>query len=312
MSAGPSQGGPLGLSERPDESVRSAPWIGHLVTLGIRTSKYKDEQDGRQLVLAISVPRRDLAAALFSCGWVAACPPPEQVQPSSVLRALRPETPIRVVTQNKVVTGQFSELDETKTPARVKFTSGSGWLVDRLRAVAELSDLEEQRESNRPNPGSFARLTRIDANWDMRLAAPSRDLAIVGTRKWLREDFGVFLGCEGDEIAPDMIANLLLPDTENTAVTCVRVYSTAGFDSFLPISSDIRGVVLDGGAAVKYIGEIESSVVLCILDRSKLDETAAEVVVQLRNSRGRPMSLERDLGWRSPGGIESLAFSVAL
>ncbi len=312
MSAGQSQGAPLGLSERRDESVRSAPWIGHLVTLGIRTSKYTDEQDGRQLVLAISVPRRDLAAALFSCGWVAACPAAEQVEPSNLLQALRPDTPIRVVTQNKVVTGLFSEFDETKTPARLKFTTGSGWLVDRLRAVAELPNLEEQRESDRPNPGSFARLTRIDANWDMRLAAPSRDLAIVGTRKWLKEDFGVFLGCESDEIAPDMIANVLLPDTETSAVTCVRVYPTVGFAECLPLSSDVRGVVLDGNSAIKYVGEIESSVVLCILDRSKLDETAAEVVVQLRNSRGRPISLERDLGWRSPAGVESLAFTVAL
>ena len=99
----------------------------------------------------------------------------------------------------------------------------------------------------------------------------------MGTKKWLREDFGVFLGCEGDEFAPDMIANVLLPDTEESAVTCLRVYPTAGFSDWLPIPSDIRGVVLDGTAAVKYLGAIESSVVLCILDRSKSDETAAEL-----------------------------------
>ena len=42
------------------------------------------------------------------------------------------------------------------------------------------------------------------------------------------------------------------------------------------------------------MAEVEAPVVICILDRSVADETAAEMVVQLRNSRGEPISLDED------------------
>ena len=71
-------------------------------------------------------------------------------------------------------------------------------------------------------------------------------------------------------------------------------------------------MILDGNGAVKYLAEIEAPVVICVLDRSVADETGAEIVTQLRNSRGEPVSLSGDLGWQPPAAVEALAFTVAL
>ena len=42
-----------------------AKWIDHLVSCGLRVAHYASTLDDKQLVLALSVPQRDYAAALI-------------------------------------------------------------------------------------------------------------------------------------------------------------------------------------------------------------------------------------------------------
>lgn len=65
-------------------------------------------------------------------------------------------------------------------------------------------------------------------------------------------------------------------------------------------------------SAITYLYEIESPVVICVLDRSVAEESAAEGVVQLRNTRGEPVSLTDDIRWRPPEGVEAFGFTVPL
>ncbi|KAB7743106.1 hypothetical protein GA707_14860 [Nostocoides sp. F2B08] len=178
-------------------------------------------------------------------------------------------------------------------------------------------------------------MARLSETWEARLAAPQADLAIIGTLKWLFEDLGAYLTREGETVVPDPInaelsklgvdqrarlvaglggslADLLLPANKNCATWYTRLYAAARFADHLPLPSDIRCVILDGSGAIKYVAEVEAPIVICILDRSVADETAAEIAVQLRNSRGEPISLKEDLGWYPPAGIEALAFTVPL
>jgi hypothetical protein len=69
--------------------------------------------------------------------------------------------------------------------------------------------------------------------------------------------------------------------------------------------------VLDGAGAIRYLAGIETQAVICVIDRSVADESAAETVVQLRNTRGSPVPMH-DLGWQPTLGIEALAFTVPL
>ncbi|RYU09778.1 hypothetical protein ETU37_21875 [Nocardioides iriomotensis] len=183
----------------------------------------------------------------------------------------------------------------------------------------------------------MGRLARMTDGWDSCLAAPTTDLAIIGTRIWLHEDLDAFLSREGEaeaekpkELVEDLakakekgkpykvgfghgaLLDVVLPESGKSATSFTKVYSAARLADMLPLPSALSAAILDGSGAIKYVAEIETSVVICILDRSVADETAAEMVVQLRNTRGEPLSLTEDLRWRPPAGVEALAFTVAL
>lgn len=134
----------------------------------------------------------------------------------------------------------------------------------------------------------------------------------MGTRAWLKQDFEALLGRDGDDPDPAPIHDLLLPDIGEPGTWSTRVYPSAHLAEHLPLPEDLRGVILDGSAAIKYIHGIESPAVVCVIDRSVADETGADILVQLRNSRGEPVSPREDLNWPAPSGIEALAFTVPL
>lgn len=319
----------LALSDDPLGQAEPASWIGPLVALGARASRFNSQSHGRQLIVVISVPQRDFAAALIGCGWVMASPEPKRSDPLEVLRGLQPHTPVRVVTGREVIADYFTRLNETTNPPRAHL-GGSQWQVPGIRAVEVLENLPTSARTPRPFPGALGRLARVEESWDSRLASPAADLAIVGTLSWLREELEALVSREDESpipippapgsdakkvgTAPDVgsLGNVLLPHGPKVATWFTRLYASAKFADQFPLPDRIRAVLLDGAGATKYLSQIEVPVVVCILDRSVADETAAELVVQLRNSRGEPISLREELEWTPPAGVEALAFTVAL
>lgn len=320
----------LALSDDPLGQAEPASWIGPLVALGARASRFIGQFEGRQLIVAISVPRRDFAAALIGCGWVMASPHPKRTDPLGVLRGLQPRTPVRVVTAGEVIADYFFRLNEAKDPPQAQ-VGGTEWQVPVIRAVEVLEDLHTPARTIRPAPGALGRLARVEESWDARLASPAADLAIVGTLSWLHEELDALVSLEDEITVPldDMsssgakkdvqatrdvgsLGNVLLPHGPKAATWFTRLYASAKFADQFPLPDGVRAVVLDGAGATKYLSQIEVPVVVCVLDRSVADETAAEIVVQLRNSRGEPVSLRDGLRWAPPAGVEALAFTVAL
>jgi len=263
------------------------------------------------LVITVSVPSRNYAAALIGCGWVLASGAHALRNPLETLRAMEPGQALRAVNGRQVVTGTFSYLDEATSPPEAQF-AGSRWRVDGIRALAPLTDLDTPARETRPEPGSIEHMARLDLTWDAWLALPAADLAIVGTLKWLELDFDAYLAKKGDGLTPSSIRALLKPKTAKAATWYTRVLPSARLADHLPLPTDLKAVILDGNGAIRYLGEIEAPVVICVLDRSVADETAAELVTQLRNTRGEPVSVEDDLGWPLLGGVEALAFTVGL
>lgn len=320
-------------------AAEPAPWIGPMLALGTRASRYAAAHTGRQLIVALSVPRRDFAATLIACGWVMARSAPAPGVPSAVdaIRELEAGALIRVVTAREVILDRFNRLNEAANPPRVHL-SGSQWQINRIRAVAVAADTDRELpvRMNRPHLGAMGRLAHLDDTWDVRLVSPSVDLGIVGTRRWLDDDLDAFLSREGDVHQPPKalvedlakatekgkpykvsfghgsLLDLVLPESPRASTAFTKMYASSRFDEKLPLPSSLRAVVLDGSGAIKYLGEIETPVVMCILDRSVADETAAEMIVQLRNNRGELVSIIGDLGWRPPAGVEALAFTVPL
>jgi hypothetical protein len=152
-------------------------------------------------------------------------------------------------------------------------------------------------------------MSGVDRDWVRRLVAPAADLAIVGTKSWIGDDLEAVLA-RGDDRDGDSLASLLLPRTEKSATWFSRIYSSSGFADQLPLPDDVLLTILDGQGAIKYLNDVLSPVVVCVFDRSITDESAAEQVVQLRNSRGSrsrcPLSWAglrlRESGTRIHGG----------
>lgn len=300
----------LSLAENLEsESVQSA-WIGPILALGTRLSRKADHFSGRQLVIAITVPSRDYAAALIGTGWtLGSAPQPTSSDPLSVLRGAVQGDRFRAVNATHVISGPFQGLEETVPSARV--TLAGHWVVDRLEVVAPVDSVDPAEKMPRPTIGSIGRMTGIDRDWARRLAAPAADLAIVGTRNWISEDLEAVL-TKGDDSDGDSLKTLLLPRTDKSSTWFSRIYSTSGFAEQLPLPEDLSLVILDGQGAIRYVNDVLTPIVVCVFDRSVADETAAEQLVQLRNSRGEFIKLSEQLGWSPPVGIEAFGFTVAL
>lgn len=208
----------LELSESADDLGRAAPWIGPLLALGTRAARYSRKSTGRQLVIALSVPKRDFAASLIGCGWVLASEAPTLAEPIETLREMEPGQPLRAVNSRQVITGPFSSLDERVQPPRAQF-AGALWRVDGIRALAPITEFDQPARAPRPEPGSAERMARLDLAWDARLALPAADLAIVGTLTWLSEDFKAHLARANDQLPSSRIESLLMPKSRLRVIT---------------------------------------------------------------------------------------------
>lgn len=319
MSASLSPQVKLWISDKSETPGTAAFWIGPLVALGGLASRRMEEMPGHQLIVAVSVPRRDFAAVLVGCGWVLAGSAPHLDAPLEVLRRLSTDSPVRLVVEKEIVSDYFVRIHNVADPRVV--LHNSSWLGSKIRAVAPLPSLEAPVRAPRPRIGSVARLVRLEASWDSRLASPPADLAIVGTRKWLQDDLKASIGVDVESVGDstnyanseaDSIAGLLLPNSEGAATWSTRLFASSRLADQLPLPREVRAAVLDGAGAIKYLTEIEAPLVICILDRAVADDAAGEIVVQLRNVRGEPYSLHEKLGWRPPTGVEALAFTVPL
>jgi hypothetical protein len=302
----------LGLAEEPAAHVYTACWIGPLVALGARAWRSRARMSNKQLIITVTVPRRDFAAALVGCGWLMAHHAPALKPPIETLREMTRGTLVRIVTDGIMSTSVFHSFDEGNGPALARMEGGAGWLVGKINALSVLPELDQPERAARPSPGVAEQFAGLDRDWDARLACPPTDLAIVGTRAWLLEDARAYLTVEGRTSAsPSQIASLLLPKGMQPATWSTRLYSSAGFADQLPLPSGVQAVILDGAGAIKYLDEIEAPIVVCVIDRSIADESAAEFIVQRRNAGSDPVSVA-GLGWNSVPGIEALAFTVPL
>jgi len=252
-----------------------------------------------------------------------------------ILREIAPGTLVRVLTENKVIVDRFTALNESTTPARLCLYN-SQWEVPHVRGLRVLDGPEEPVWSARPHAGAIGRMAHFGETWDARLVSPAADLAIVGTLAWLRDELGTFLCREGEtpdlpkkltddiaraaakrkpyrvDVGHGSLADVILPKDTKPSTWSTRLYSSSRLLDQLPLPKDLKAVVLDGNGGIKYLAEVETPVVICILDRSVADETAAELLVQLRNTRGEPVATREAIGWSPPAGVEALAFTVAL
>lgn len=300
----------LGLSDAPGEPLTSAQWIGAFVSLGSLLRRYLPKLDGRQLVVAISVPCRDYVAALIGAGWMLSSQPRKLGEPIEVFRSADDSTYLRAVTDNLILTGAFSRLEESRSGLRVR-TGGKLLPVARHRAVAQLDCATPALFGPVPEPGFLATLTGAADTWLERLAAPPMDLALIGTAKWLREDLGALIGNGGGDPANETpLDAYVLPYHDHAPTWSTPVIPSARLGEGEVLPKSCTTAILDRFGAIKYLNDITTPIVVCVVDRSVADESAAETIIEARHSNSQPISVVSDLPWTPPRAVEALAFTV--
>jgi len=295
----------LRLAFADGQSGQPAAWIGRLLVLGSRAARWSKDHSDMQLVICISVPARDFAAVLTGCGWMMATEAPELTPVEELAASLQYGTPVRIVTPQKVVVDRFYGLSVEEARLKVGFQ----WVLGSVRGMAEVPDFTEPRTQPLGQPGFISRMGKLDEDWVPRICRPPADLALIGTQTWLEADLSVLVG-RGTELEP--VSNILLPRTPGAATWSTRIYSAHRLEAELPLPRGLRAAILDGAAAASWLRAIDTQVAIVILDRGVFDESAAQDLIQYRNTRGRPLSANDDLHWTAPAGVEVLAFQVPL
>lgn len=296
------------LGEHPLGPLVAAPWAGALIALGARLARHA-ALDGTQLVVAITVPVRDLAATLVACGWMLTRPVADLGVPSDVASSLDNGTPVRMVTGQYVIAGKFFGTHRGASGPRIR-VGGTTLQLSAVQGLIPVPDLPDDRCGKRDlaTPGSLVRKTGRDASWAAHQCAPTTDLAILGTKSWLAEDMTAYVGW--GQVGPaDKIGSILLPDTDNSPTWATRIYA-AQLMQELDLPGGLSLAVLDGASAIRWLPAVESPIVMAVIDRRVADDGPSEMVMQVR-SRSEPISLDA-LGWHPPAGVEALAFKVAL
>jgi hypothetical protein len=293
----------LALSDTEAACGQYAAWIETFIRMGVRAARYARHYPDRQLIIALSVPTRDFAAALIGCGWTLASGPPPLDPPQEVLRQMETGASVRVVTKDRVLLTRVT--GSTNRWPIVEFgNSASLWHGGDILALSAAPPIGRYVSLDRVPQGTIGKLSA------RRLARPTQDLAFVGSRTSLRAEMNAYLSCESiPDAKPTRLADLLLPDDPDAATWSTRVYSARGFNGVLP--DGVRAVILDGTSAIGHLRDITVPVVFCIVDRAVADESTAEDIVQYRNT-GKALSLRDDIGQVPPLGVEVLAFTVAL
>ena len=300
----------LKLTDPIEGTSVSASWIGALFALGARLSRKHEVFSNDQLVIAISVPNRELAAVLIGAGWSVSRPPRSyETDPTKLSRNAQTGQVFRLVNAENVVVGTFRGFDDSSPIPRISLGS-SKWALNRITALAPADiELESEIRMGRTSLGSIGRLTGAAEDWITRLAAPAADLALIGTRTKLENEMSFYLSAN-DDTDLDRLDTILAPKGAKAATWFTHLYSTQSLKEELPLPSEIVAAVLDGQGAIRYLTDVLAPVVVCVFDRSISDQSAAEQFAQLRNTRGTPISLSDEIGWTGHAGIEATCFSM--
>jgi hypothetical protein len=269
----------IALGDHTRGPLVAARWAGSLIALGARLARQIPSPGEGQLVVALTVPVRDLAAVLVASGWTLTRPAKELGIPSDVAATLTFGTPVRMVTDHYVIGGSFYGIQDGPSGPRIRV--GGTWELSRVRGLVAVPDLGEPRYGKRDItlPGTLAGKTGQSASWAARQCDPRRDLAILGTKSWLADDMTACIGWGSAGLA-DEINAILLPDTDTSPTWATRVYSAQLLQE-LNVPPDLSLVVLDGASAIRWLPLVESPVVVAVIDRRTADEAASEMGVAL-------------------------------
>ena len=305
------QGLVLQAANGPTDGTVNIPWAGSLVGLGARLARMRKSSNEAQTIVVITLPQRNLAASLIACGWILTSSDTKSLVQLDKLNELVVGRDIRLSTDKYLVSGRLNavELDGPDPRLRV---GPSAWKIEKVTAVSQAPDGVPSTKIEIPPVNDLAEMAGWGLDWSQRLVCGNPEVLIVGTLKWLEEDLDVCWRRSTSTLTQRPMRQIVMPRSEECPSSFLDAKSAAVLAEELPLDDELDLVILDGAPAIRYLNEITSPTVVCIIDRSMADETAQESILQRRNTRGQPFSVREELKWPVPVEFEALGFKVPL
>jgi hypothetical protein len=298
----------LKLAESAEGPFYDTPWADVLVALGARAFRFAADPNklpaSDQLFIAITVPVRDLAASLIAAGWMLTAPVPSRADVATQLHSLRRGTLVRVVTDRLVVLDSFFE---EKADGTVHI-GGSRFPSSRIIGIGPVTGYDPGPcKMSVPAPPAFGPYN--PERWLDFMFGPPAGLAIIGAKTPILTDLETKVSTKSSSSTPTRLRDLVLPAEGRVPTWATRMMSPSSLSDDMDDVPEFRAVVLDGASAIAAVDLVDAPVAVAVIDRSKMDDLAAEFVAQRRNAPGATLLNPLvDLGWRSSDGIEILAF----
>jgi len=221
------------------------------------------------------------------------------------LEGLKPGSLIRLVTNHYVILDEFLDLDNN----RVRIGART-FLFDAIKAVTVIgADFTPVPcAAALPKTPGFGPYMSRDDRWLQFLCQPPQGLAIVGAKTGVLSDLSVCVNTIGRPPSQTSLHEIVLPRQGAVATWATELISPGSLPDDPDESPSFKAVILDSASAIKAADLVDAPLLIAVVDRSVMDDAAAEFIVQRRNTRGDPVSPDADLGWQPPPGVEIVAF----
>lgn len=290
-----------------DGPFNEAPWVGPLIDLGVRASRFCTDGNhlsaSDQLFIAITVPTRVIASSLIAVGWLMASSPATAVDTLERLRSTPAGTLIRMVTNKWIILHKLVSFDGNRVQVDTKFES---------RVVAAVTSVTDGRakpcRTKLPPVPVLGPWSNTPSLWPRYLCQPPDGLAIIGAKSRVLEDLKTYLAVPNQTIPPTQLRDLVLPREGRVATWATDLVPPSTLPEDPDEAPQYSAVILDGAPAIRAADRVDAGLVVAVVDRSVMDDSAAEDIVQRRNTRGVSVNILTELGWRPPTGVEAVAF----
>ena len=290
--------------------------IDSFLALGQECFKWahRNRDSCRRLTVAITVPRRTMAAVLITAGWSAAQLPPSNLP----LRATSPKnvpinSPVRLATNSEIIQGKFQGWLKKGEKSQIAI-SGRRWLVTDPCVIWQLKS--EIADSNICQPdgepfrskriplgpvSKWENLSRSELLW---AAFPKENRLIVGTKARIEPELRMSLaGTSTDSRLP--LGNLLQTDSSDQFSWGTRlIATTSAHETLAEFNCPSSLVVLDGAGAAESMNISNASVTVAIFDRCRADCTPIGFYSDYRANMAEPVDLKNELNWQPHPALE--------
>jgi hypothetical protein len=289
------------------EPVEAA-WAAPILALGARLARRPPPAADRRLIVAITVPTRDLAAVLVATGWALTRPVELPGSPDIVLPTLKRGTPVLLLLAGTCLVAE-TFYDSRVVKGKTQIHGGEmNYQLEKIKYLVPAPRVGRYRRLKVPLPGSLVASAGRAEAWPAEQVATGSDVVLIGTKAWITSEMGVRIGLGDSDPGWNSFAELLRPSDGVRPSWRSEILPAARSEEAI-VPPEARLTVLDGSSAIGWISDLSCDVTVAIVDRSAAYEFAADSIIAARSMGGIPVSLN-DIGWHPPLGIEALAFET--